>query len=82
MIDHMITLQLTSNQVGQILDGLRCRQETYQKTADCLNNSPNADPSFVIEDVKDAEEAENMVRIYREIIHSLKQQTGTENRLT
>jgi hypothetical protein len=74
MTEHMITLRLTRNQVGQILDGLRCRQETYQKTADCLNNSPNADPLFVIEEVRDAEEAENMVRIYGDIIQVMKKQ--------
>jgi hypothetical protein len=74
MTEHMITLRLTRNQVGQILDGLRYRQETYQKTANCLNDPPNADPLFVIEEVRDAEEAENMVRIYGDIIQVMKKQ--------
>lgn len=68
MQDTLVTLTLPQNYVGQILDGIRCREEAYRHTAEYLENGAVEDVSFVCEEVTDAEEARDLAEFYQEII--------------
>ena len=81
MQDNMITLTLSHNHVGQILDGLRVREQAYRDTARYLEYgiTPGPGATFVMEEVSDAEEARNLADFYREIIEAVEPQMRTAN---
>ena len=60
-----IAVVLDENEWGQILDGLRCRAETYEETVRYYE-SGHADGE--IAEVRDVDEAREMADYYREII--------------
>ena len=74
MNGKIVTLHISENHAGQMLDGIRCREEAYRRTAEYLDSEIPADLYFVCEEVKDAEEARNLATIYQEIIDSVEQQ--------
>ena len=80
MKEHVTTLHLSFDHAGQMLDGIRCREEAYRQTAEYLNSGKLADPYFVCEEVKDAEEARNLAATYQEIIESLEQQLRVQKK--
>ena len=55
-----IQLRLDSLDVGQILDGLRCRQESWANTAIFLRDGYHPDDSFVCEECSDPDEAQRL----------------------
>ena len=73
MPDELVTLMLPRNFVGQMLDGLCCREQSYRDTAEYLEHGVTPDPgsTFIIEEVKDAEEARTLAGFYREVIEEV-----------
>jgi hypothetical protein len=60
----MITLTLTRNQIGYILDALELRIEAYRHTAAYFNDGES---EHMIEEVDDAEEAEAIASSIEEV---------------
>ena len=69
------TFTLNENDVGQLLDGLAIRAESWERTADYLRNGriPEED-IFVIEDCSEPTEADAIAKHYRSIIKKIESQ--------
>lgn len=65
------TITLSENDWGQIIDGLTCRAEDYDRTAQGHESGFSDD---YILDVRDAEEARDLARHYRRILQNLRGQ--------
>lgn len=71
MPEKIITLQLPESFVGQIIDGLDVRLESYERTVAYYHGEPvDGD----IEECNYAEEAETIAATYREIITTIQEQ--------
>lgn len=71
------TITLTENEMGQILDGLIIRAESWERTAEFLRTgSMPEDEIFVIEDCSEPTEADAVAGQYRLIIGKMKSQMG------
>jgi hypothetical protein len=62
-----LQITLDSLDLGQALDGLRCRQESWTKTAIFLRDGYFPGDSFVCEECSSANEAERIAEHYRRI---------------
>ncbi|MGA9773744.1 MAG: hypothetical protein WBV94_32235 [Blastocatellia bacterium] len=79
-----ITIILEAADVLQILDALENRAECYEKTAVLMNGEYKTemdseyalDQFFIPEECRDATEAEDIGRHFRDIITSLEKQLG------
>jgi len=69
-----VTITLPRDDLGQIIDGLCCRQDAYRKTAEYHETGTCSDPTFVVEEVTDAEEARALEARYAGIIAALQAQ--------
>lgn len=69
------TFTLNENDVGQLLDGLAIRAESWERTADYPNDGwiPEGD-IFVIEDCREPTEADAIAKRYRSIIKKIERQ--------
>jgi hypothetical protein len=67
-------LRLIENDLGQILDGLRMREESWRRTADYFRSGCNPDDSFAIEEGNDEHEANRLAEFYSRIIREIEQQ--------
>ena len=67
-------IKLDSLDIGQVLDGLRCRQEAWANTAIFLRDDYFPDESFVCEECCDADEAQKIANCYDRIIRSIEEQ--------
>ena len=67
-----IAVVLDANEWGQILDGLRCRVETYEETVRYFESGY---AECEIAEVRDASEARKLADIYRAIIGKIDQAT-------
>ena len=65
---------LDYDDAGQLLDGLRLREEAWGKTADYLRDGYFRDEPFVCEDCSDWDEAIAIAAHYRRIIESIERQ--------
>jgi hypothetical protein len=73
----MATITLDRNDLGQILDGLTQRMESYDHTAAFLDDKdPNLE-GRIIEEVRDAAEARSLAATYRRIINEISRQLPT-----
>jgi len=68
-----VTVTLSRNQFGQILDALCCRLESWQETERYFLTG-RTDSDSVINECGDAEEARNMIAVYEEILASMEEQ--------
>lgn len=68
-------LELDELDLGQLLDGLESRAESWEKTAEYfrLGEMPDGD-FFIIEECSDLDEAEGVANHYRSIILKIRQQ--------
>jgi hypothetical protein len=73
-----IHLKLDSLDVGQILDGLRCRQESWENTAIFLHDDYFPDDAFVCEICSDADEAQRIAEWYQQIISAIEAQVDEQ----
>jgi hypothetical protein len=60
--------------LGQLLDGLRIRAESWRKTADYLESGFTADDTFICEECDDVEEATKIADHYDRIIALIERQ--------
>jgi len=67
-------LRLDSFDLGQIFDGLRCRQESWAHTAIYLHDDYFPDDSFLCEECSDADEAQKIADRYQRIIRAIERQ--------
>jgi hypothetical protein len=75
-----IRLQLNRLDVGQILDGLRCRQQSWATTAIWLRDGSFPDESFVAEECSDWEEAQRLADWYQRIIVTIERQVNEQRK--
>lgn len=69
------TFTLNENDVGQLLDGLAIRAESWEKTADYLRDGSMPDGGiFIIEDCSEPTEADAIAEHHRSIIIKIKRQ--------
>jgi hypothetical protein len=62
-----VNINLSLNDLGQMLDGIRCRAEAYERTAEYMS-SGEIDPGEVALECSDADEARKIAAHYRSII--------------
>jgi hypothetical protein len=67
-------IQLEANDLGQILDGLREREESWRRTAEYFRSGGDGDDAFAIEECTDEHEAECIAEFYSRIIADLERQ--------
>ncbi len=73
------TITLNENEVGQLLDGLSIRAESWEKTADFLRSGSMPEGEFfIIEDCSEPSEAEAIAEDYRGIIRKIRSQMGSQ----
>ncbi|MCU0792354.1 MAG: hypothetical protein MUE42_05790 [Opitutaceae bacterium] len=65
------TLKLDSNDIGQIIDGLRWRADSWRETADYLESGHASRNDFAAEECSDAEEARSIASHYERIIREV-----------
>lgn len=69
------TIQLDALDLGQMLDGLETRAESWERTADYLRTERMPeDASFLIEECSGVEEADSIACHYRSIIAKIRKQ--------
>jgi len=69
------TFTLDENDVGQLLDGLSIRAESWEKTADYLRDGCMPEGEiFIIEECSEPSEADEIAGRYRSIIKRIESQ--------
>lgn len=71
---EIFQLRLEANDLGQLLDGLRCRAEAWRDTAIYLQTGEPPSGFFLPEECRDAEEAESIATDYERIIADIGRQ--------
>jgi len=68
-------IQLDANDLGQLLDGLDCRAQSWEKTAEYLRTEKMPiGELFLIEECSDSCEADGIAAHYRSIITKIRRQ--------
>ena len=71
--------ELGEHEVGQLLDGLEIREESWRRTADYMRTGEMPeDELFIIEECRDETEADELAECYRSIIESIRRQMGVQ----
>ena len=70
----ILTIRLDSEDLGQLLDGLRCRSKSWHGTAQYMDRGHSDRDDFIIEECRDAEEAQKIAAHYDRIIASIEAQ--------
>ncbi len=73
-------IRLEENDLGQILDGLKAREESWRKTADYFRSGFNTDDAFAIEECNDEHEADRIAQFYSRIISDIERQCDEQRR--
>lgn len=72
-VNYQITLD--DLEIGQILDGLEIRAESWERTAEFLRTEKmSTDELFVVEECSKPEEADGIAESYRAIIAKIRSQ--------
>jgi hypothetical protein len=80
MSDEFVTLKLPKLFVGQILDGLRIRAESWERTKDYLADGVIDPDDPYIEECNDEIEARQIEAFYREIIKEIETQLAAQSK--
>lgn len=81
-MSRVVTISLEAADVFQILDALESRAEAYEKTASLMkgeykiSEEDALDSFFVPEECRDAAEAEEIAKHFRDIFRTLESQIG------
>lgn len=67
-------LRLGENDFGQIIEGLKMRDDSWRRTADYFRSGQNIDDNFAIEECNGEHEANQMALFYSRIIRNLERQ--------
>ena len=70
-MNHEVSITLTENDWGQIMDGLTCRAEQYETTA--RYHAGETVEGGILE-VRDAVEARELARCYQQLAGSIRRQ--------
>ena len=70
--------KLDSVDLGQVLDGLRCREQSWARSAIYLHDEYFPDDSFVCEECSDANEAQSHPQMYQWIITTIEGQIAEQ----
>ena len=73
-----LTIRLNSLDLGQLLDGLETRAESWRKTAEFMDFGYVAEDSFVCEECTDAKEAALVAKHYERIIRTIEEQVSQQ----
>lgn len=73
-MNKTFNIRIRSLDLGQILDGLRVRQESWLNTSIYLRDGYFPDDSFVCEDCSDWKEAKRIAAHYKRIIANIEKQ--------
>ncbi len=79
-MDKNITMTLPSLMVGQILDALYMRLETWEYTEEYLNTGNVREP-YLFEECSNPDEARQIADYYKEIIKSIEKQADFPTRV-
>ena len=79
VVGKQFKIEVESIDLGQILDGLRSRQESWKNTAIFLRDGFFPDDALVCEECSDPDEAEKIARHYERIIRSIEQQIDQQS---
>ena len=71
-------IELSEFDLGQLLDGLNIRAEAWERTAQ-FHRTGEASPDFIVEECRDAEEAEKIAAHYRDIISKILKQREAQS---
>jgi hypothetical protein len=81
MPEEFVTLKLPKNFVGQMLDGLRIRAESWEHTKIYLSDGVVVDPDNpYVEECNDETEAGQIEAFYREIIKEIETQLEAQSK--
>jgi hypothetical protein len=78
-MNKIVTLNLSENMVGQILDGIRERMKVWRNTEQYMEVGYTDDEFGNIEECSSVEEARNIAEYYEEIISCIEQQLDIKN---
>ena len=68
-------IELDELDLGQLLDGLEARAESWERTADYLRTDQMPDGElFIIEECSDADEADGIAKHFRSIVGKISTQ--------
>jgi hypothetical protein len=77
-LPELVTITVSRNELGQILDGARERADLYQRTSELMNDEGvieyNTDDEFMPAEVSSRAEAENIAEMYNRIIEKIEKQ--------
>ena len=79
MSDEFVTLKLPKLFVGQMLDGLRIRAESWERTKIYLSDGIIDSDDPYIEECNDETEARQIETLYREIIKEIETQLDAQS---
>jgi hypothetical protein len=80
-VSELVTIRLQKGEALQLLDGLRIRAESWERTAEYLRLGYFPDGKlFIIEECSDAEEADAIAEGYRTIVLKIEQQLSKSSR--
>ena len=72
------TIVLDSVDVGQMLDGIEARAESWRKTVDFMESGYSSDDSFICEECTDADEGTQIAKHFAAIAASIDQQVAEQ----
>lgn len=72
------TIVLDSIDVGQLLDGLESRAESWRKTADFMESGYSRDDSFICEECSDPEEARKISKHFEAVAAAIEKQIAEQ----
>jgi len=75
------TIRLSAFDLGQLIDGLEVRAHVWRDTATYLHTGEAPSADFVMEECRDAEEAERLAEHYERILANITQQQWEQNKL-
>ena len=72
------TIRLEKNDLGQLLDGLSSRSESWHETAEYLESGSTPTDGVVIEECSDSEEARAIAGHFDRIVETIKTQMAQQ----
>jgi hypothetical protein len=77
--DKEYVIRLNSFDPGQLIDGLEVRTRAWKDTADYLRTGEAPSADFMMEECRDAEEAEQLAAHYERIMDSILEQQRAQD---
>jgi len=74
-----LRIELDSNDLGQVCDGLEMRAKAWEDTARYLATGQSPDEFFIAEECRDADEAESIAQHYRSILAKIRDQVEAQS---